>query len=184
MQNCWEKNLAFDFLNYVAHSRGFSYLCDVHTNTRGTHPETYHALAIGSDSFFAAHCLANVLRVFACEELPLRSSPTSSVDRRRFHATNWCHGLHTPPRPLLIACIHNKREVHQLFSQQLPEIQLAKSIRLRKKWVDECIHLNHSKDKGEYPYLPIFGVDTLLQLYWRVSGIVVVINLMPELEMV
>ncbi len=49
---------------------------------------------------------------------------------------------------------------------------------------DSCIHLDRSKDKGECPHRPIFGVDTLLQQYWRVSGIVVVINLMPELEMV
>ncbi len=124
--------MIFDFLNYVDHSRGFSYLCDVHTNTSRTHPETYHALAIGSDLFFAAHCLANMLRVFACEELSLRSSPTSSVDRSRFHATNGCHGLQTPPRPLLIACIHNKREVHQLFTQQSPEIQLTEGIKLKK----------------------------------------------------
>ena len=115
-------------------------MCNVHTNTSRTHPETYHALAIDSDSFFAAHCPANMLRVFACEELPLRSSPTSSVDRSRFHATNGCHGLQTPPQSLLIACIHNKQEVHLLLSQQLPEVQLAERIRLRKKLSGRFVH--------------------------------------------
>ncbi len=81
----------------------------------------------------------NVLRVFACKELPLCSSPTSSLDRHRFHATNGCHGLQTPPQSLLIACIHNKQEVHLLLSQQLPEVQLAERIRLRKnEWASRA----------------------------------------------
>ncbi len=50
---------------------------------------------------------------------------------------------------------------------------------------ESSIHLDHSDHEGEDRNLPILGVDTLLQQYWRVSGIaIMVINLMPELEMV
>ncbi len=135
----------------------------MHTNTSRTHPETNHTIATGSDLFFAAHCLANVLRVFACKELPFCSNPTSSLDRHCFHATNGCHGLHTPPQSLLIACIHNKQEVHLLFSQQLPEVQLAESIRLRKnEWASRAFTSTTAMIKVNTPYPPILGGDTLL----------------------
>ena len=53
----------FPILNYVAHSRSLSYLGNVHTDTSGAEPETFHTFTVGSDAFIAPNSFADVLWV-------------------------------------------------------------------------------------------------------------------------
>ena len=52
-------------MNYVAHSRGLSYLSNMHTDASTAEPETYCAFTIGSDSLIASNGFAEVLWILA-----------------------------------------------------------------------------------------------------------------------
>ena len=59
------KNYFFLIVNYVAHSRGLSYLSNMHTNASRAESETFCAFTVGSDTFHAPNSFSEVLWILA-----------------------------------------------------------------------------------------------------------------------